>query len=183
MLAVVPSLEADAFELLDFGCLYFPWVTGSFVLLNPWCMGCSIFLVLQRAILIATVNTYIWEFVVRVVSKFNRCQTWHVLSHNGSILCHLQWPALLVEWRSTGILDKNHLGHGCTSTSGCKRSGEYTTRGLSHWQHTTIIIAFVLTRMSLFSWSRHSTKVQTKYVILHVILLSKSCTWSVMWGW
>ena len=32
-------VEADAFELLEVGCLYFPRVTGSLVLLHPWHMG------------------------------------------------------------------------------------------------------------------------------------------------
>lgn len=35
-------LEADAFELLEVGCLYFPRVTGSLVLLHPWHMGSTV---------------------------------------------------------------------------------------------------------------------------------------------
>ena len=35
-------LEADAFELLEVGCLYFPRVTGSLVLLHRWHMGSTV---------------------------------------------------------------------------------------------------------------------------------------------
>ena len=35
-------LEADAFKLLEVGCLYFPRATGSLVLLHPWHMGSTV---------------------------------------------------------------------------------------------------------------------------------------------
>ena len=55
-------LEADAFELLEVGCLYFPRVTGFFSTFTPLAYGKHSF---DRAILIATVSAYIREFVAR----------------------------------------------------------------------------------------------------------------------
>lgn len=92
------SRASDAFELLEVGCLYFPRVTGSLVLLHPWHMDRTVLNAFfsssttEQSLIVATVSTYIREFSARVNYKQIQpvLNMIHVLSHNGSILCHLQ---------------------------------------------------------------------------------------------